>query len=133
MRASLTAVPIRELMVTPVVSLTPDLSLEEAVNRYFLPYGYSGFPVVQESRLLGLVTVADVQAIPISRWPSIRVEEIMRTIDEESTIGPDMSMMQAVDRMIQQNIERLIVVENGFVVGLVTRSAIAHFAHQYQA
>ncbi|HJR77794.1 MAG TPA: site-2 protease family protein [Nitrospiraceae bacterium] len=133
MRASLAAVPIRELMVTPVMSLTPDLSLEEAVNRYFLPYGHSGFPVVQESRLLGLVTVADVQAIPISRWPSIRVEEIMRTIDEESTVGPDMSTMQAVDRMIQQNIERLIVVQNGQVVGLITRAAIAHFAEQYQA
>jgi Zn-dependent protease/predicted transcriptional regulator len=133
MRASLAAVPIRELMVTPVVSLTPDLSLEEAVNRYFLPYGYSGFPVVQEGRLLGLVTVADVQAIPIPRWSSIRVEEIMGTIDEESTIDPDMSTMQAVDRMIQQNIERLIVVQNGLVVGLVTRSAIAHFAQQHQA
>jgi Zn-dependent protease/predicted transcriptional regulator len=132
MRASLAAVPIRELMVTPVMSLTPDLSLEEAVNRYFFPYGHSGFPVVQEGRLLGLVTVADVQAIPISRWPSIRVEEIMRTIDEESTVGPDMSTMQAVDRMIQQNIERLIVVQNGQMVGLITRAAIAHFAEQYQ-
>jgi CBS domain-containing protein len=132
-RASLAAMPIRELMVHPVVSLTPDLSLEEAVNRYFLPYGYSGFPVVQERRLLGLVTVADVQAVPISRWPSSRVEDIMRTVDEQSTVGPDMSIMQAVDRMIQQEVERLIVVENGLVVGLLTRAAIAHFAGLHQA
>jgi Zn-dependent protease/predicted transcriptional regulator len=133
MRASLAAVPIRELMARPVVSLTPDLSLEEAVNRYFLPYGYSGFPVVQEGRLLGLVAVTDVQAVPISRWPSSRIEDVMRPIDEQLTVTPDMSTMQAVDRMIQQEVERLIVVENGLVVGLITRAAIAHFAGPHQA
>lgn len=133
MRASLAAVPIRELMVKTVVSLTPDLSLEEAVNRYFLPYGYSGFPVVQENRFLGLITVADVQAVPIARWASTQVAEIVRSGDERLTIGPDTSTMQAVDRMIQQEVERLIVVENGLVVGLITRAAIAHFAGQYQA
>jgi predicted transcriptional regulator len=133
MRASLASMPIRDLMVHPVVSLTPGLSLEEAVNRYFLPYGSSAFPVVQEDRLLGLVTVADVQAVPISRWSSSRVQDIMQTADEQLTVGPDMSTMQAVDRMIQQEVERLIVVENGLVVGLITRAAIAHFAELHQA
>jgi predicted transcriptional regulator len=44
-----------------------------------------------------------------------------------------MSTMEAVDRMIQQEVERLIVVENGLVVGLITRAAIAHLAGQHQA
>jgi Zn-dependent protease/predicted transcriptional regulator len=133
MRSSLATMPIRELMVRPVISVTPDLTLEEAVNRYFLPYGYSEFPVVQESRLLGLITVADVQAVPISRWAASRVADVMRLMDEQSTIGPDMSTMQAVDRMIQQEVERLIVVEHGLVVGLITRAAIAHYAGQFGA
>jgi Zn-dependent protease/predicted transcriptional regulator len=132
-RASLAAMPVRDLMVDTVVSLTPDITLEEAVNRYFLPYGYSGFPVVQENRFLGLVTVADVQAVPISRWGSSRVEEVMRPVDDQLMVGPDMSTMEAVDRMIQQEVERLIVVENGLVVGLITRAAIAHLAGQHQA
>lgn len=133
MRASMAALPVRDLMVQTVVSVSPDLTLEEAVNRYFLPYGHSGFPVIQDSRFLGLVTVTDVQAVPISRWASSRIEEIMRPVDEQLTIGPDVSTMQAVDRMIQQEVERLIVVDNGLVVGLITRAAIAHFAGQHQA
>ena len=131
MRASLAAIPIRELMVRTMVSLSPDLTLEEAVNRYFLPYGYSGFPVMQEERLLGLVTVADVQAVPVSRWGSSRVHEVMRPADEQLIVGPDLSTMQAVDRMIQQEVERLIVVEHGLVIGMITRAAIAHFAEVY--
>jgi predicted transcriptional regulator len=129
----LAAVPVRDVMVQTVVSLSPELTLEEAVNRYFLPYGHSGFPVMQDNRFLGLVTVTDVQAVPVSRWASSRVDEVMRPVDEQLTIGPDMSMMQAVDRMIQQEVERLIVVENGLVVGLITRAAIAHFTGQHQA
>jgi Zn-dependent protease len=39
-RASLASVPVRELMVKNVVALSPDLTLEEAVNQYFLPNGY---------------------------------------------------------------------------------------------
>ncbi len=130
MRASLAAVPVRELMVRTVVSLPPELTLEDAVNRYFLPYGHSGFPVVEEGRLIGLLTVADVQAVPISRWASSRVSEIMRSADQ-LTVAPDLSTMQAVDRMIQQEVERLIVVDNGLVVGLITRAVIAHFAEVY--
>jgi predicted transcriptional regulator len=83
--------------------------------------------------LLGLITVADVQAVPISRWAASRVADVMRLMDEQSTIGPDMSTMQAVDRMIQQEVERLIVVEHGLVVGLITRAAIAHYAGQFGA
>ncbi len=131
MRASLAAVPIRELMVRTVVSLAPELSLEEAVNRYFLPYGYSAFPVMQEERLLGLVSVADIQAVPVSRWASSRIHEVMRPADDQLIVGPDLSTMQAVDRMIQQEVERLIVVEQGLVVGMITRAAIAHFAEVY--
>jgi CBS domain-containing protein len=130
MRASLAAVPVRELMVRTVVSLPPELTLEDAVNRYFLPYGHSGFPVVEEGRLIGLLTVADVQAVPISRWASSRVSGIMRSADQ-LTVAPDLSTMQAVDRMIQQEVERLIVVDNGLVVGLITRAVIAHFAEVY--
>jgi Zn-dependent protease len=62
-RSSLASVPVRELMVANVVALSPDLTVEEAVNQYFLPYGYGGFPVVQDGRLIGVVGVRDVQAV----------------------------------------------------------------------
>jgi Zn-dependent protease/predicted transcriptional regulator len=133
MRSSLAAMPVRELMARPVMSLAPEFTVEEAVNRFFLPYGHSEFPVTQESRLLGLVRVADVQTIPVSRWASTRVDEVMRPVDEHLTIAPGISTMQAVDRMIQGDVERLLVVEDGLVVGLITREAIVRFAGLLQA
>ena len=131
-RASLVAVPVRELMVRPVVSLPPDLTLEDAVNRYFLPYGYSGFPVVHDGRLTGLVTVSDVQTIPTSQWASRHVQDVMRPADSHLIVSPDTPTMQAIDRMIQHELDRLIVIQNDQVLGLVTRAAVAHFVGLHQ-
>jgi len=131
-RASLVSVPVRDLMVRPVVSLPPDLTLEDAVNRYFLPYGYSGFPVVHDGRLTGLVTVSDVQTIPTSQWASRHVQDVMRPADSHLIVSPDTPTMQAIDQMIQHELDRLIVVQDDQVLGLVTRAAVAHFVGLHQ-
>ncbi len=129
-RASLASVPVRELMVANVVALSPDITVEEAVNQYFLPYGYGGFPVVQDGRLVGVVGVRDVQAVRNSLWAFRRVSDIMQTSDDEMVVAPDVSAMQALERMLALGAERLVVVQDGQLLGLVTRASIGHFIEQ---
>lgn len=129
-RSSLASVPVRELMVANVVALSPDITVEEAVNQYFLPYGYGGFPVVQEGRLVGVVGVRDVQAVRNSLWAFRRVADIMQTSDDEMVVAPDLSAMDALERMLALGAERLVVVQDGQLLGLVTRAAIGHFIEQ---
>jgi Zn-dependent protease/predicted transcriptional regulator len=129
-RASLASVPVRELMVGNVVALSPELSLEEAVNQYFLPYGYGGFPVVHEGRLLGVVAVRDIQAVKNSLWAFRRVADIMQPSSDEMVISPDLSAMQALEQMMAVGAERLVVVQDGQLLGLVTRASIGHFIEQ---
>lgn len=129
-RASLAAVPVRELMVANVVALSPELSLEEAVNQYFLPYGYGGFPVVHEGRLLGVVAVRDIQSVKNSLWAFRRVADIMQPAGDEMAISPDRSAMQALEQMMASGAERLVVVEDSQLLGLVTRASIGHFIEQ---
>lgn len=128
--ASLASVPVRELMVANVVALAPDITVEEAVNQYFLPYGYGGFPVVQDGRLVGVVGVRDVQAVRNSLWAFRRVSDIMQTSDDGMVVAPDMSAMQALERMLALGAERLVVVQDGQLLGLVTRASIGHFIEQ---
>ncbi len=129
-RSSLASVPVCELMVANVVALSPDITVEEAVNQYFLPYGYGGFPVVQEGRLVGVVGVRDVQAVRNSLWAFRRVADIMQTSDDEMVVAPDLSAMDALERMLALGAERLVVVQDGQLLGLVTRAAIGHFIEQ---
>ena len=129
-RASLASVPVRELMVDNVVALSPDITLEEAVNRYFLPYGYGGFPVVQDGRLMGIVAVRDVQTVNNSLWAFRRVADVMQASNDEMGVSPDATAIQALEKMMSSGAERLIVVQDGKLLGLLTRASIGNFIEQ---
>ena len=133
LRSALASVCVRDLMVRAVVTLPPDLTLEEAVNRYFLPLGYGGFPVTEDGRLVGLLTVREVQALPSSLWPWRRVRQVLVPASSALVVSPETSVMVALDQMLQQGSDRLIVTEGEQLVGLVTRSAIGHFLQLHGA
>ncbi|HMS84726.1 MAG TPA: site-2 protease family protein [Nitrospira sp.] len=127
LRHAISAVKIQDMMVTTVVSIPSHTTLDEAVNRYFQAYGYGGFPVVDERRLIGLVTVPDIQAVSADAWSRRRVDQVMRPFSDAMIISPDVSAIQAMGRMAREGWDRLVVVQDGEIVGLVTHSALVHF------
>ena len=127
LRESLASIPVRNLMVTTVASIPSQCTLDEAVNRYFQPYGYGGFPVVADRQLVGLITVFDIQNVSPSLWPWRRVEQVMRPISEALVVTPETPVIQAMGCMAREGWDRLIVMQDGEIVGLVTHSAIVHF------
>ena len=130
-RSSLASVPVRQLMVNNIVALPPDISLEDAVNQYFLPYGYGGFPVIEDERLVGIVTVRDVQSVSNSLWAFRRVADVMQTSQDEMVVPPDATVIQALEKMMSTGAERLIVIEEGTLLGLLTRASIGNFIEQH--
>ena len=124
---------VRQVMVHRVVTLLPEMSVQDAVDRYFVLHGFGGFPVCEEGQVLGMLTVRDVQSLPTGLWQWRRVREIMHPASPAFCIHPDWSVMQAMERMAQSGWDRLIVMENEEIVGLVTRSAIAHFLQLHKA
>ena len=126
-RQSLATIPIRNLMVTTVVSIPAQCTVDEAVNRYFQAYGYGGFPVLADGRLVGMVTVSEVQAVASALWAWRRVDQVMRPVSESLVIAPEAPVIHAMERMARGGWDRLVVIQDGEVVGLVTQSAIVHF------
>ena len=125
-RTSLTSVTVRQVMAHRVVTLRPDMTVQEAVDQFFVTHGFGGFPVCEGGQLLGVVTVGDVQALPITLWPWRRIREIMQPASQACCIPPDWSVIQAMERMVQNGSDRLVVMEHEQIVGLITRSAIAN-------
>jgi Zn-dependent protease/predicted transcriptional regulator len=125
LRASLASVSVEGVMARHVIVLDPSLTIEEAVKQYFVPFGYRGFPVHREGRFLGMVSLQDVQAVPSSQWPWRRIEDVYqpRTAAMETT--PEASAVEALEQMAREDQQRLAVIQNGRLVGLVTRSGIA--------
>ena len=132
-RISATSVTVRQIMTSHIATLLPDMSVQDAVDQYFVTQGSAGFPVCEEGRILGVVTVREIHALPTELWPWRRVREIMLPASPAFCAPPDWSVMQAMEHMAQGGWDFLVVMENEQIVGLITRSAIAHFLQSNRA
>lgn len=86
---------------------------------------HHGFPVTENDQLIGVVTFDDLAKIPVEERSKIKVKEIL-------TKGlivtyPDESVQTALDKMYENNVGRLPVVDRADpnrLVGIITRSDV---------
>lgn len=110
-----TLTTVREIMSTDVESVTPDRPVSELAS-LLLTRGYSGLPVVtEEHALVGMVSEYDV----ISRKGETVGEIMSKGV---ISIGPDAGVDDAAGVMGLHGIRRVPVVQDGQLVGIVSRS-----------
>jgi CBS domain-containing protein len=132
---------VRDVMTTTVTSVTPDRPLRE-VAELLTQRKVSGLPVVgRDGWVLGVVSEADFLAhdpqpparagilARLRRRGEPQTKAAARTAGEAMTspaitIDPDASVRQAADTMVRRKVNRLPVIEEGRLVGIVTRADI---------
>ncbi len=118
---------VGDIMTRDPVALPADISVAEAVDGFFLRYGYGGFPVIAEGRPIGTLSLSDVRNCPPENRAATKVSEVMRPIDAAIEISPQASAMDAVHKMNATNSGRLLVIGDGKLEGLLTRTAVTRF------
>lgn len=136
---------ISEIMSSPVNTLNRDQTLEQAA-KLMLDNHIGGIPVVDDDgKLIGMVTESDFSAkehgIPFSRvfapqlfgkWMSKegieKAYDAARTITVDKvmsspviTVGTDDTVAEAVRKMLEHRIHRVVVSDDGTPVGIVSR------------
>lgn len=118
---------VRDIMSHPVKCVFPDTKLNE-VEKLLLRYGHTGVPVVDDQeQLVGVISRRDVEKAIKHGLHHAPVKGFM-TI-EVVTVEAKASWDEAQKLMVEHNIGRLPVLENGRVVGIVTRSDILRQEH----
>lgn len=113
------SVQISDLMSFPVYSVTTDTTME-AVAGILRHRGYTGLPVVNEGGLVGVISRRDFKKIRRKDQLQSPVKAFMST--SVITIAPGRSPIQAAQIMVRHDIGRLPVVEDGRIIGIITRS-----------
>jgi acetoin utilization protein AcuB len=100
-------------------------------------------PVLEDGRLVGIVSDRDIRLVLPSPATSLSVYEIgylltRLTVGEimtyfPVTIGADRLMDEAVKRMLAYKVDALPVVEHGKLIGIVTRTNLLQAFLQAQA
>ncbi|ACC79070.1 CBS domain-containing protein [Nostoc punctiforme] len=118
----------RDLMSSPVRTILPETTIAEA-QRILLRYGHSGLSVVDaQGQLVGIISRRDLDIALHHGFSHAPVKGYMTT--NLKTITPDTTLPQIESLMVTYDIGRLPVLENGQLVGLVTRTDVLRELHQ---
>jgi len=126
-RRGLEGIPVSRVMNNEPVSVGPDLRIAELVDDYVYRHHFKFYPVVEDERLVGCVSLDDIKTVPRDDWASTRVEDIMQDCSGDNTVGPDTEAIDLLQRMRPSDSGRLLVTRNGKLEGIVTRKDLLGF------
>jgi CBS domain-containing protein len=141
-------VRVRELMTVDVLTGAPDAPVHE-IARLMVERGISGVPVVEDGRVLGLVTELDLvqrathleppaflpvldAQIPLEtpahyehylqHMVGTLARDVMGVVPE--SVGPDDDVEALAELMVKRRLNPVLVVEGDRLVGIVSRADI---------
>ena len=118
----------RDLMSSPVRTIRPQTTIEEA-QRILFRYGHSGLSVVDESdRLVGIISRRDLDLALHHGFSHAPVKGYMTR--NLKTISPEALLPEIEALMVTYDIGRLPVIDKGQLIGIVTRTDLLRQIHQ---
>jgi len=129
----LRGVEAEEVMAGDLRRIPPELSLQDAVDDYFMRYDHSAFPVEEQGRTIGLLTLRGVRRVPRAQWPTQRVRDHMVPLGDQVVVAPDARMDGVLGKLQDGEAGRVLVVQAGEVVGIITPSDLARWLRRWRA
>ena len=117
-------VTVNQIINTNVMTVPANISLQKLVDEYFLPRGLRSAFVMQGDQLAGLITLSDIRHVPRDQWPQTPVGYAMIPLERLHTITPQQNVKDVLPLMTGQDVNQLAVVQDGRLVGVLTREGI---------
>jgi Zn-dependent protease/CBS domain-containing protein len=133
LQSALQGVSVGQVMNPQPVMVPANISLQKLVEEYFLPLGLRSAPVVQGDYLAGLITLTDIARVARERWSYTPVGHVMRLLEQVSTATPEQPLQEVLQMMSTRDINQVPVVEDGRLVGLLSRESIIRYLQVRQS
>ena len=122
---------VGEFMTREVVAIDRSVSVSDAVDEYFFRYKYNVFPVMDEDDVIGIITIDNVKRIPKEEWGVTTVGAIATELGDVLRVSPDETVSNVISKIFSNNIGRVLVMEEGSLVGIVSRTDIMNHLRIY--
>lgn len=127
---ALTGVDVARLMRRGFQALPADATVATTMRAWSSESG-DMVPVVDGERFVGVVSIEALRSLPERRWPTTRLEELVRAGDQEVT--PRDQAASAYRHLVDRDADRLPVVHRNRLVGLLERADIERWIDTYVA
>jgi Zn-dependent protease/CBS domain-containing protein len=128
-REMLADVRVRDLMTANPAVIPEHLPINLAVDDFFMAGHHVAYPVcAPDGEFRGLLRLDFLKAVPREKWPYVTAGDVVaeRSADE-LRIGVNASAARAMKLLLAPEQSRLAVVEEGKLVGIVTRHDLLQF------
>jgi predicted transcriptional regulator len=126
-----TKIHIREFMTEDVVSIERSISVEKVIREYFYKYKYNSFPVVQGEEVKGIINIERLKDVDRDRRSQTPVGEIAIPIEGKYKVDPKCSVKLAMDKIFSNDLGRVLVIEDGKLLGIISRTDILNYIRVY--
>jgi len=117
-------VPVARMMRTSPPTVPPAISISSLVHDHVMRTDDHCFPVMEQDRLVGLVTLEDARGVSRDAWDTTSVGQIMTPTDQLVTVRPDEDAAKALDKLMGRDVRQLPVLRGGKLGGLLRRRDI---------
>ncbi|MFA1549653.1 site-2 protease family protein [Actinomadura chokoriensis] len=128
--AALHGLRVRDVMTPSPVVTDAARSVQDLIDEVVLTHRFSTYPLVEDGRLAGLVTLNRIRSTPPEERATRRLADIAWPPDEVPTAHPDDPLTDLLPRMAGRADGRAVVLGDGAqVVGVVSPSDISRAMH----
>lgn len=116
-----------EIMIRNCPVVAPELTIERLVNQHILASGLRCFPVVADNRVVGLITLNNIKAVPRELWATQTVKEAMTPLDSLKSVSLNEDLSTVLRIMAEEDVNQVPVVEGSNIVGMIARDNLLAF------
>lgn len=118
---------VGDVMTRDPVAAQSDLYLEKFVNEVLARRPHDLVPVVRDGAVVGGAGLKEVQNVPREQWAHVHLGDIAVPLEEIPVASPQSDLSSALENMQRRRSSRLLVVDRGRLVGILTlKDVLAH-------
>lgn len=121
---------VRDAMEEATATVAPSLTVDTfAAQLLGGESPMTAVPVVEGGSIVGIVGAAQVRRLRRSDWAKTRVADVMVKPPKLSLLAPTEPLRQALERIYKSGVDGLPVMEDGQLLGVLTKLGIGRLIH----
>jgi Zn-dependent protease len=124
---ALQGVKVSQAMEPTCQEVSPLMPLSTIIEQRVLTSGQHCFYITDGETIQGMLTLKDITAIPKPKWGFTTARQAMTPLNRLLHIDSDMDLLAAVQAMESANVTQAPVMDQGRLVGTLTRDRVANY------
>ena len=119
-------VHVSSLMRADPAVVRPDETMDRVVLTMLLSDGDRALPVVEDGRVVGIVTINDARNVPQGAWTETTVRQTM-TPSPLITVGPNEPILNVLELLDEHAVGHVLVMDGSALLGVLSRADLVRF------